>query len=341
VKKAKILSVLLAMVMVSLLVAACGKAPEPAKQEAPKQKFVLKFNHVLAESEPFHKGFQTWAKRVKERTNGGLEIQVFPSAQLGLEEDIIEQIKQGANVGQNTDAARLGMYVPAIAVLNMPYFVDSIDEVAKLKSCPTVQAWMKELEDKHGIKILSFNWVQGMRHMITNKPIKTPEDLKGLRIRTPGVPAWMEPIRSLGATPVGLPFGEMYIAMQQKAIDGTELVYRNVTGAKLYEVAKYLSETRHILLINFEVISKKFYDSLPPEYQKILVEECDKAGLETSREMEKEIPALRQELTQKGMTIIPEKDIDIAAFRKAGEGAYKVLNLTEVRDKIYKEMGKK
>ena len=340
-KKAKILSVLLAMVMVSLLVAACGKAPEPAKQEAPKQKFVLKFNHVLAESEPFHKGFQTWAKRVKERTNGGLEIQVFPSAQLGLEEDIIEQIKQGANVGQNTDAARLGMYVPAIAVLNMPYFVDSIDEVAKLKSCPTVQAWMKELEDKHGIKILSFNWVQGMRHMITNKPIKTPEDLKGLRIRTPGVPAWMEPIRSLGATPVGLPFGEMYIAMQQKAIDGTELVYRNVTGAKLYEVAKYLSETRHILLINFEVISKKFYDSLPPEYQKILVEECDKAGLETSREMEKEIPALRQELTQKGMTIIPEKDIDIAAFRKAGEGAYKVLNLTEVRDKIYKEMGKK
>ena len=96
----------------------------------------MKFNHVLAESEPFNKGFQNWAKRVKERTNGGLEIQVFHSAQLGVEEDIIEQIKQGANVGQNTDSARLGMYVPAIAVMNAPYFVETIDEVAKLRTLP-------------------------------------------------------------------------------------------------------------------------------------------------------------------------------------------------------------
>ena len=175
--------------------------------------------------------------------------------------------------------------------------------------------------------------------MVTNKAIRTPEDLKGLRIRTPGVPIWQESIRSLGATPVALPFGEVYIATQQKAIDGADLVYRNVTGAKLFEVAKYMSETKHILLINFEVVSKKFFDSLPPDYQKILVEECDKAGLETSREMEKEIAALQKELACKGMTIV--KDVDIAAFKKAGEGAYKVLNLTTVRDQLYKEMGKK
>ena len=93
--------------------------------------------------EPYHKGFLNWAERVKERTDGGLEIQVFHSAQLGVEEDIIEQIRQGANVGQNTDSARLGMYVPAIAVMNAPYFVDSIDDVAKLKALPTVQAWLK------------------------------------------------------------------------------------------------------------------------------------------------------------------------------------------------------
>lgn len=302
-------------------------------------KYVLKFNHVLAQSEPFHQGFVNWAKRVSERTKGGLEIQVFHSSQLGVEEDIIEQLKQGAPVGQNTDSARLGMYVPEIAVMNAPYFVDTIEEVDKLKNLATVKKWLKTLEDKHGIKVVSFNWVQGMRHMVTNKPIRKPEDLKGLRIRTPGVPIWQESIRSLGAAPVALGFGEFYTAMQQKAIDGADLVYRNVTGAKLYEIAKYISETRHILLINFEVVGKKFFNSLPADYQKIMIEECDRAGLETSRIMENEIPELRKLVTEKGMTVVT--DVDIEAFRKAGEGAYKVLNLTKVRDQLYKEMGKK
>lgn len=306
---------------------------------AASKKYVLKFNHVLAESEPFHQGFLNWAKRVNERTNGGLQVQVFPSAQLGVEEDIIEQLKQGANVGQNTDSARLGMYVPDIAVMNAPYFVDTIDEVAKLKKLATVKQWLKELETKHGIKVISFNWVQGMRHMVTNKPIRTPDDLKGLRIRTPGAPIWQESIRALGAAPVALSFGDFYLAMQQKAIEGADLVYRNVTGSKLYDIAKYISETKHILLINFEVMSAKYFNSLPAKYQQILVEECDKAGMEASILMEKEIPELQKLLTEKGMTIVT--DVDIAAFKKAGEAAYAKLNLTKVRDQIYKEMGKK
>lgn len=100
-----------------------------------------------------------------------------------------------------------------------------------------------------------------------------------------------------------------------------------------------MCETNHILLINFEVMSKKYFDSLPSEYQKILIEECNNAGMETSKEMELEVEALRKELMQKGMTIV--QDVDLAAFKKAGEGAYKVLGLTEVRDKLYEEMNKK
>ncbi|KKM12122.1 C4-dicarboxylate ABC transporter [Clostridiales bacterium PH28_bin88] len=342
-KTKKIISIALVMLMVLSLMTGCASKSatkqEAPKQEAPKEKFVLKFNHVLAPSEPYHQGFLNWAERVKERTNGGLEIQVFPSAQLGKEEDIIEQLRQGANVGQNTDSARLGMYVPEIAVMNAPYFVDSIEEVLKLKELPSVKKWQQELEDKYGIKILSFTWVQGLRHMVTNKPIRTPEDLKGLRIRTPGAPIWQESIRSLGAAPVALAFGEIYTAMQTKAIDGADLVYRNVTGAKLYEAAKYMSETKHILLINFQIVGKKFFDSLPAEYQQILIEEADKAGLETSKLMEKEIETLKQELTSKGMTIV--EDVDIAAFKQAGEAAYKTLNLTGIRDQIYRELGKK
>src|SRR6056297_352346 len=81
-------------------------------QPAAAQEFSLRFNHVLGPSELYHEGFLSWAERVQERTNGRLAIEVFHSAQLGVEEDIIEQIRQGANIGQNTDSARLGTYVP-------------------------------------------------------------------------------------------------------------------------------------------------------------------------------------------------------------------------------------
>lgn len=321
------------VLMVSLVAMAAGFTGLAAPR-----KYILKFNHVLSESEPFHQGFVNWAKRVNERTKGGLQIQVFHSGQLGIEEDIIEQLKMGVNVGQNTDAARLGMYVPDMAVMNAPYFVETLEDVMKLNSLPLVKKWEKELEDRHGIKVLSFNWVQGLRHMVTNKPIRTPQDLRGLRIRTPGAPIWQESIRAIGAAPVAMPFGEVYIGMQQGAVDGADLVYRNVTGGKLYEAAKYMSETSHILLINFEIVGKRFFDSLPKEYQQILVEECSKAGVEASRVMEKEVVQLKNELRSKGMTIV--EDVDIAAFKKAGEAAYKTLKLTKVRDQIYKEMGR-
>src|SRR5512140_2197482 len=97
-----------------------------------QQKFFLKFNHVLGPKEPYHQGFTDWAKAVNAKTKGGLKIDVFHSAQLGVEEDIIEQMRQGANVGQNTDSARLGNYVPEIAMINGPYFAENLAEGAKL-----------------------------------------------------------------------------------------------------------------------------------------------------------------------------------------------------------------
>jgi len=324
------------LMVVAMLVLALALVSPPAQAAS---KYVLKFNHVLAPTDPYHAGFQKWAKSVKEKTNGGLDVQVFHSAQLGVEEDILEQIRAGANLGQNTDSARMGNYVPDIAVMNGPYFVDNYNDVFKLSDLPVVQGWKKKLETDFGIKILSFNWVQGFRHMITHKPIKTPEDLKGLRIRTPGAPIWQESIRSLGATPVALAFGEIYPALQQKVIDGCDNVYNATYAGRLYEVSKYLSETAHILLINFEVMSAKYFNSLPADYQKILVDECEKAGIETSKlVMDKMSADSKQKLIQKGMTIVT--DLDMSAFKKAGENAYEVLKITEARKQVYKELGK-
>lgn len=305
-----------------------------------QQKFVLKFNHVLGPKEPYHLGFQKWAKAVGEKTKGGLKIEVFPSAQLGVEEDILEQIRAGANLGQNTDSARMGNYVPGIAIMNGPYFAETLEEVAKLRNLPTVKAWLDELANKYGFKILSFSWVQGYRHFFTNKPVRNPEDLKGLRIRTPPAPIWQESVRALGATPVALAFGEMYPALQQKVVDGVELVYNNIPAGRFYEVLKYVSETRHIMLINFEAISSKWFNTLPANYQKILVEECDKAGMETSKlimdKLEKDV---KQDLIKRGMIVVD--NVDLAAFKKAGEKAYEVLKIADVKQKVFQELGKK
>jgi len=275
---------------------------------------------------------------VNKRTGGKLKIEVFHSAQLGVEEDIIEQIRQGANIGQNTDSARLGNYVPAIAVMNGPYFAESLEQVWKLTDSPTVQKWQDELANQHGLKVVCFDWVQGFRHFFTNKPIRSPQDLSGLRIRTPPAPIWQESIRALGAAPTAMAFGDMYPGLQQKAIDGVELVYANIPGGRFYEVLKYANETGHILLINFQVVSSQWFNKLPADQQTALVEECRAVGRQTSEKIAKMNDEIKADLQKKGMEIVT--DIDLAAFREAGRKAYEVLGISDAKKAIEAEMGK-
>jgi TRAP-type transport system periplasmic protein len=303
-----------------------------------QETHTLRFNHVLGPSEPYHEGFIKWAERVAERTNGGLQIEVFHSAQLGVEEDIIEQIRQGANIGQNTDAARLGNYVPGIAVVNGPYFVETFEEAFALADSPTMVQWQQELADQHGLKVVCFDWVQGHRHFFTNTPVRTPEDLEGLRIRTPPAPIWQESIRALGAAPVAMNFGDIYSGLQTMAIDGAELVYPNITAANLNEVLDYANETGHILLVNFQVVSSDWFDGLPEDYQTALVEECRRAGQETSEVVKQAVEQAKATLQERGMTVV--EDVDLEAFRAAGEKAYEALDLAEDKAKVQEEIGK-
>ncbi|MBC8793504.1 MAG: C4-dicarboxylate ABC transporter [Tagaea sp. CACIAM 22H2] len=325
----------------ALLLAAGAFAPSAVAadaQVAQGQSFTLRFSHVLGPREPYHEGFLAWARAVEARTNGGLKMEVFHSSSLGREEDIIEQLRQGANLGQNTDAARLGNYVPQIAVLNGPYFASSGEEVARIAKTPSVVRWQAELAEKHGLKVVCFNWVQGFRHFFTNKPIRKPEDLRGQRVRTPPAPIWQESIRAVGAAPVAMGFGDMYPALQQRAIDGVELVYNNIPAGRFYEVLRFANETKHILLINFQVVGSRFFNSLPPAYQTALVEECEKAGAETSARIQTLEAEVKADLRRRGMTIV--EDVDMAAFRAAGENAYRALNLLEAKAAVDKELGR-
>jgi TRAP-type transport system periplasmic protein len=322
-----------APVCAALGVAVAAEAPGRAQETNTRR-----FNHVLGPSEPYHAGFMKWAERVEERTDGGLKIEVFHSAQLGVEEDIIEQIRQGANIGQNTDAARLGNYVPGIAIVNGPYFVETVEEAYALADSPTMIQWQEELAKQHGLKVVCFDWVQGKRHFFTNTEIRTPEDLDGLRIRTPPAPIWQESIRALGAAPVAMNFGDVYSGLQTLAIDGAELVYPNITAANLNEVLEYANETGHILLVNFQVVSSQWFDGLPEDHQMALVEECRRAGQETSAAIEEAVAEAKATLRERGMTIV--EDVDLEAFREAGEKAYEALNLVEHKNKVQDEIGK-
>lgn len=296
----------------------------------------LRFNHVLGPSEPFHQGFLQWAERVAERTDGRLTIDVFHSAQLGVEEDIIEQIRQGANIGQNTDAARLGTYVPGMAVVNGPYFLDGKEQAFQLAESPTMQGWIDELASTHGIQVVCFDWVQGARHFFTNQEVRSPEDLNGLRIRTPPAPIWQESIRALGAAPTAMAFGEIYTGLQSRAVDGAELVYPNITAAKLNEVLDYAVETGHILLTNFQIVSAEWFNGLPEDVQAVLVEECRAAGQATSAVIADATATAKASLIAAGMTVID--DVDLDAFRAAGRGAYDALGLTEAFDTVRAEL---
>lgn len=318
-------------------VSAAAIALSLAAGGAQAQEHTLRFNHVLGPNEPFHRGFTAWAERVAERTNGGLEIQVFHSAQLGVEEDIIEQIRQGANIGQNTDAARLGNYVPGIAVVNGPYFVSSAEQAFSLADAPTMQGWLDELATQHGIRVVCFDWVQGFRNFFTNEEIRTPADLEGLRIRTPPAPIWQESIRALGAEPTAMAFGDVYPGLQQRAIDGAELTYPNITAGNLNEVLDVANETKHILLVNFQIVSSQWFDGLPAEYQAALTEECRAAGQATSAEIAQATEAAKQKLIEAGMTIV--EDVDMEAFRAAGETAYEALGLSEEKAALQAEIG--
>ena len=196
-------------------------ATEAAKEEADEAaaptgeaKYVLRFGHTLTEQDLAHIYMQKWADSVREKTNGEVEIEIYANAQLGTEEDVIEQIRQGANVGWQTDFARLGSYVNDLSVCNAAYFIDNQEEAFALRDSQTIIDLNKKLADEYNICNFSWDWDQGPRHLFTNKAAYKPDDLKGLMIRTAPAPIWVESVNSLGCTAAALSLGEVYTGIQ-------------------------------------------------------------------------------------------------------------------------------
>jgi len=294
-----------------------GGAKEAKKEEG--QSYKLLVGMVVTENDPMFKGAMELKKSVESRTGGKVQIEVYPSSQLGDTKDMQEQVKVGANIAVITDAARLAESVPAIGILGAPYIVDNFEEGRRLVTSALFKSWTDELAAKHGYRVLSFNWYQGARHFLTNKPIKTPEDLKGLRIRTPGATVWQETIRAMGASPTALAWAEVYPGIQQKVIDGAEAQFPAVVGARLYEVIKYITKTGHFQLITPLVCSETWFKKLPKEYQDILLEEALKAGDYASKLTIDGLSENEAFMKSQGVTI---SEVDITPFKKACDTVY-------------------
>ncbi|MDD3690326.1 MAG: C4-dicarboxylate TRAP transporter substrate-binding protein [Synergistaceae bacterium] len=325
-----------------LLISAFGISASAAEKpadfvEGDGKSYELMVSTQLADSNPYCQGFYALAKRVDERTGGKMTVKVFPSAQLGSDEDVIEQAIQGVNVAVVTDAGRMANYVKDMGIVGMAYFADNYDEIMKVQQTAFWKECVKKLAEENGIRVLSFNWFDGARHFLTNKPVRKPEDLNGVRIRTPGAPAWSRSVAALGATPVTMGWNDVYTAVQQKAIDGCEAQHSASYGLRVYEILKYINKTAHFQLLNGLIVGESWFSTLPEPYRDLLVEEFEKQGKITAAEVIEKSDVFESMMVKEGMEVV---EVDLAAFKKAAEAAYEELGFAEQRKAIYKEIGK-
>jgi TRAP-type C4-dicarboxylate transport system substrate-binding protein len=305
-----------------------------------QQTYLLRFGHVQTDAEEYHKAYVRWAERVAERSGGRLRIEVFPNAQLGVEADVLEQMRRGSNVGWQTDPARLGQYVSEFAVLYGAYLLSGFEDFERLIGSPTIESWAQRLEEEFGLKVVSYAYAQGFRNVMANKVARSPQEMRGIRIRTAPAPAWLATVNSLGAVATGLPYGELYNAVQTGVVDGAELPAAAARALSVYEVADYIIETRHIYQMNVQVVSAQWFNSLPEDLQQILVEECNRAGLEATQALEAKAAEDMQFLIDNGMELIAWEEIDNEAFVASGQQAYVTLGVTDIKAAIDAELGR-
>ena len=306
-------------------------------QPAAAHEHELNVITALSSSDPMYQGLLHFKQGVEEQTNNHVKIRIFIGSQLGNDDDVLEQARAGANVAVLVDGGRLSIYQHEIGILGAPYLAKNLDELNAIVESALFAQWAKELSDNSGLKVLSFNWWQGQRHLLTHKPIHTPADLAGVRMRTIGAPIWLETINAMGATATPLSWTEIYSALQQKVIDGAEAQHSGTWGSRLYEVIPYITKTGHINLISGLVGSTAWFEKLTAQQQEVILQQAFLAGKYASAIVLDSQAALELKMKEQGVTI---NEIDTAPFIEATKATYDVLGYSELRKALYKSIKK-
>lgn len=320
--------------------AAPAKPAESAKPAPPAaQAVTLKLGHAVEPAMPLHAGAEKLAELADKKSNGTVKIQVFPSAQLGSEQQLTEGAQMGSVDMTVVSSGGLSAFAPMQAITYAPYLFRDVDHFNKVYRGTVGDDMAKQLLDKTGIRALDMSWYYGVRHLTTkNTAVKTPADLKGLKIRTPNIAVMRDGIGAWGVSVTTMNPSELYTALQTGVVDGQENPPSSIAGWKLYEVQKYLVLTGHIMGNMVSLISDKTYQKLSPEQQKAVSEAAKEAGSFQSDLTIKMDKDNIEKLRQSGMTVVEPQVAEFAKLsasiipqyeKQWGEGLFKRIQDTK------------
>lgn len=273
----------------------------------------LRLAHSGAESETQHLAALEFAKQVKARTNGAIEVQVYGSSTLGNDNTAIASVRGGTIDLTTSGTPYYTGMVGRMNVLDLPYMFASTEQAYKVLDGPIGRGLLDELGG-HGMKGLAY-WEVGFRSLTNSKhPVRTPDDVKGLKVRTTPNPAHIKAFQLMGAAPTPMPLAEVFGALESKAVDGQENPVNIVRNNKFYEVQKYMSLTRHAYTAMPVVMNKKKFDGLKPEQQTALIEAAQAAGTYQRDLIKKNEAADIAFLRANGMQV--EENVNPEPFRK-------------------------
>jgi len=269
---------------------------------AAAQDITIRFGHVVQPGHPISLGVQRFGEIMVAKSGGKIKVQELGGGNVGGEAQQLSAVQGGVQDITMPSATVMGSAIKEFTLIDMPFSFTKAEQVDALVDGPFGQTLMAKLADK-GLIGLAF-WETGFRNFTNSrKPIVNVEDLKGLKLRVIPNPMFMESFAALGTNPVPMAFPELYGALESKAMDAQENPFSVVLTSKFYEVQKYLSVTNHVYTANPVVISKKSWDKLSPEQQKMLREAAIEAGA-YQRKLSREASATaRKELVAVGMLI--------------------------------------
>ncbi len=287
----------------------------------------IKLAHAGSLEHQYQIGAEVFKKLVEERSNGDIKVNIFPQAQLGNERDSIEGVRMGTiNMTTIAAAGALPRFVPEMSVLTVPYVLKSRAQAYAVLDGPFGEKLNSIIAAK-GLVNLAY-WEVGFRHFTNStRQIKTPADIKDLKIRVQESKSWMEMIQNLGGIPMPVPFGELYSALQQKVVDGQENPIATIYSIKYNEVQKYVMLVGHTYEAAAVLVNPKWFGALKKEEQDLIAQAATDAG-RIQRETLAKLDEERLGVIKKaGVEVFETPDIN--AFAEATKDVWKTLGLQE------------
>ncbi|MDO4605470.1 MAG: C4-dicarboxylate TRAP transporter substrate-binding protein [Helcococcus sp.] len=273
-------------------------------------------------NEPFGQGVMKWKELLEKESNKKIQIEVYPDSQLGGKSSLIDQMLLGESVVTLADGAFYADYgVNDFGIVFGPFLFDSWEECWKLTESNWYKSQEKKLEEK-GLKLIASNWKYGERHILTNKPVRNVNDLKGLKIRVPGNKIQSLGFDTMGATSVGMDLGDVYQALQTKTIDGAENPLATLYGRKLHEVARYLILDGHVKNFTTLVCSSEWFNSLDKHQQEMIINTAYEAGLYNNKIQEQSDKEYLDKMIDEGVEVINPNEQVIKEFKEKVEPFY-------------------